>query len=120
VAAFFLQQTPVEHPAEEEAQELEYLRAGEWPQAGQAPLRRPSAVEAEARRLELRAVEIQRPRSDEWPEQHQLPSRNTIAAEADKLAVSVALAFVSLLPYQNQCVPGTPLSDSLLISKEIL
>jgi hypothetical protein len=122
VAVFFLRQTPVEHPAEEEVQELEYLRAAESPQAGPASLRRPSALEAEDPRPALHAAEKPQPQSGVLLEQHQAPSRNTIAAEADKLAVWVAPPFVSLfLPYVDQLGgPGTPFNASLLISNEIL
>ena len=122
VAVFFLRQTPVERPAEEEVQELEYLRAAESPQAEPASLRRPSGVEAEDPRPALHAAEKLQSQSGGSLKQHQAPSRNTIAAEADKLAVSVALALVlPLLAYSNQpCGPGTPFNASLLISNEIL
>jgi hypothetical protein len=122
VAVFFLPQTPVECPGEEAAQESEYLRAAELPQAGQAPLPLPEAVEAEAPPPALRAVEKPQPLSGGSLTQHQAPSRNTIAAVAGKLAVWVAPAFVSpFLPYPDQLGgPGTPFSDSLLISNEIL
>jgi hypothetical protein len=122
VAEFFLRQTPVERPAEAAAQESEYLRVEELLQAGQARLPRPVAVEAEGPRPALRAAAKLQPQSDGSLKQHRPLSRNTIAAAADKLAVSVALAFVSpFLAYSDQLGgPGTPLSASLLISNEIL
>jgi len=122
VAAFFLQQTPVERPAEAAARESEYLRVEELLQAEQARLPRPVAVEAEGPRPALRAAEKLQPQSDGSLKQHRALSRNTIAAAAGKLAVSVALAFVSpFLAYSDQLGgPGTPLSASLLISNEIL
>jgi len=118
---FFLRQTQVEHQEEEEALEWECLPAGESPQVGPTPLRPPAVVEAEVLRLALRAVEKPQPLPSGSLKHHQPRSRNTIAGVACKLAVSVALAFVSrFLPYQNHRGPGTALSDSLLISKEIL
>ena len=122
VAESFLRQTPVERPAEAEARESEYLRVEELLQAEQGRLPRPVAVEAEDPRPALRAAAKLQPPSGGSLKQHRLPSRNTIEAAAGKLAVSVALAFVSpFLAYSDQpCGPGTPFNASLLISKEIL
>jgi hypothetical protein len=122
VAVFFLPQIPVESPEEEEALEPEYLRAAESPQAEPEPLRRPVVAAAEVLPPELRAAGTRRPLSSGWPKQHRAPSKNTNAAVAGKLAVWVVLTFVSwFLPYPNyDGGPGTPLSDSLFISNEIL
>ena len=99
---FFLPQTRVEHPEEEEALESEYLQAAESTQAGQAPLRLLEAVEAEVPRRALRAVETPQPLPSGSLKPHQAPSRNTSAAVAGKLAALVALAFVSaFLPYPD-------------------
>jgi len=57
VAVFFLQQTPVESPAEEEAPEWECLRAEESLQAEPAPLPPLAAAEAVNPREELRGAE---------------------------------------------------------------
>ena len=121
-AVFFLPQTPVECPAEAAALESEYPRAAESPQAGQAPLPRPAAVGAEALQPELRAVGTPRLLSGELLKLRRAPSKNTSAAVADKLAVWAVPAFsLACLPYPNHCGgPGTPLSDSLFISNEIL
>ena len=122
MAVFFLRQTPVESPAEEEALEWGCLQGAESPRAGRAPLRPPAVVEAEVRPVPLRAVEKPQPLLSGSLKHRQVPSKNTIAEVADKLTVWVALPFVSpLQPYLDQLRgPGTPLSDSLLISKEIL
>ena len=118
---FFLPQTLVECPAEAAALESEYLRAAELPQAGLAPLLQPAAVAAVALQPELRAVETPRPLSDGSLKQHPTQSRNTTAAVAGKSTFwSVFALLLLFLPYQNHRAPGTPLSDSLLISKEIL
>ena len=119
---FFLPQIPVEHPEEEAVLESEYLQAAESTQAGPAPLRRPAAVEAEDQRQALRAAAKQQPPSGGLLKQYQALSKNTIAVAAGKLAVSVALAFVSpVLAYSDQLGgPGTPFNASLLISNEIL
>jgi hypothetical protein len=95
VAAFFLPQTPVECLAEEAVLESEYLRAVESPQEGQAPLPQPAVAAVEGPPLELRAVEKPQPLPGGFLKLHPAPSRNTNAAVAGKLAVSVALAFVS-------------------------
>lgn len=118
MAVFFLPQTPVEPLGEEEAPESECPQAGASPQAGPASLLPPAGAEAEVPRRGLRAVEKPQPQSGRSLKQRQAPSRNTIGAVAGKLA----LRFVSrLLPYGNQLDgPGTPFSDSLLISNEIL
>ena len=84
MAVFFLQQTPVESLVEEEAQESEYLRVAELPQAGRAPLPPLLAAEAVNPREQLRAVEKPQPLPSELLKLHQLPSRNTIAAVAGK------------------------------------
>jgi hypothetical protein len=94
VAVFFLQQTPVEYPAAEEALGLEYLQAAEWPQVGQGPLPRPVAVEAEVLPQALRASEKRQPLPGGSLKQRQGQSRNTIAAVADKLAAWLAFEFV--------------------------
>ena len=122
VAEFFLPQTPVERPAEAAARESEYLRVEELLQAEQARLPQPAVAAAEGPRPALRVAAKLQPPSGGSLKQHRAPSRNTIEAAADKLAVSVALAFVSpFLAYSDQLGgPGTPLSASLLISNEIL
>ena len=122
VAEFFLRQTPVERPAEAEVLQAGYLLVAESTLAAPKPLRRPAVVEAEGPRLALRAAAKLQPPSSGSLKQHRAPSRNTIAVAADKLAVSVALAFVSpFLAYLDQpCGPGTPFNASLLISNEIL
>ena len=122
VAEFFLPQTPVERPAEAAARESEYLRVEELLQAEQARLPQPAVVAAEGPRRALRAAAKLQPPSGGSLKQHRAPSRNTIEAADDKLAVSVALAFVSpFLAYSDQPGgPGTPFNASLLISKEIL
>ena len=122
VAVFFLRQTPVEPLAEGEAQEWGCPQAAASTQVGPAPLPRPVAVEAEDPSPALRAAAKLQPPSGGSLKQHRAPSRNTIEAAADKLAVSVALAFVSpFLAYSDQPGgPGTPFNASLLISKEIL
>ena len=119
---FFLPQTPVESPAEEEARELEYLRAVESPQEGPGRLRLPVVVAAEGPPRALHAVEKPQLLPGGSLKLHPAPSRNTNAAVAGILAVAVALAFgFRFVPYLNQLGgPGTPLSASLLISNEIL
>jgi hypothetical protein len=122
-AVFFLPQTRVGCPAEAAARESEYPRAAELPQAGQAPLPQPAAVAAVALQPELRAVETPRPLSDGSPKPHPTQSRNTTAAVAGKSTFWPVLALLLLfLPYPSYGggAPGTPLSDSLLISNEIL
>ena len=57
VAVFFLRQTPVESPAEEEALESECLPAAESTQAGPAPLPPLAAAEAVSPLEELRGAE---------------------------------------------------------------
>ena len=84
MAAFFLQQTPVECPVEEEALESECLLAGEWPQAGPGPPPPPGAAEAASLLEELRGAEKPQPLPSELLTLHQLPSRNTIAVVAGK------------------------------------
>jgi hypothetical protein len=84
VAAFVLQQTPVESPAEEEVLESGCLLAGESPQAGRAPLPPLAAVEAANPPEELRAVEKPQPLPNELLKLHQLPSKNTSAAVVGK------------------------------------
>jgi hypothetical protein len=122
VAAFFLPQTPAGSQAEEEVLQAGYLLVAESTQAAPAPLPLLAEVEGEAPRPGLRAVETLRPPSGGLPKLHRARSKNTNAAVADKLTVSVALAFVSrLLPYTGyDGGPGTPFSDSLFISNEIL
>jgi hypothetical protein len=122
VAVFFLLQTPVERPEEEEALQAGYPLVAESTQAAPAPLPLPAGAEAEAPRLELRAVEKPQLLPSGSLKLHRAPSRNTTAAVADILAVSVALRFgLPFVPYPGYCGdPGTPLSASLLISNEIL
>ncbi len=119
---FFLRQTPVERPAEAGAQEWGCPQAAASTQVGPARLPQPAVVAAEGPRPALHAAEKSQPQSGGSPTQHQAPSRNTIEAAADKLAASVALAFVSpFLAYSDQPGgPGTPFNASLLISNEIL
>jgi hypothetical protein len=100
VAVFFLLQTRVERPEEEEALEWEYLQAAESPQAEPGRRRRPSGVGVEAPPPALHAVETLRLLSRGVLKLLRVRSKNTNAAVAGKLAVSVALAFVSpFLPY---------------------
>ena len=122
MAVFFLPQTPAERPGEEAALQAGHLLVAESTRAAPGRLRLLVVVEAEGPQLELRVVEKPQPLPSESLKQHQAPSKNTIAEVAGKLAVSVALPFVSpFLPYPNQLGgPGTPLSASLLISNEIL
>ena len=84
MAAFFLQQIPVEFPAAEEALESGCLPGAEWPQAGLAPLPLSAGVGVEVPPEALRAVEKPQPLPSELLKLHQLPSRNTIAAVAGK------------------------------------
>ena len=84
VAVFFLPQTPVEPPAEEEALEWEYLQAAESPQAVPAPLPPLVAAEAVSPLEELRGAETPQQLSDGLLTQLQVPSRNTTAAVAGK------------------------------------
>ena len=84
MAVFFLQQTPVESLVEEEAQESEYLRVAELPQAGPGLLRPPAVVEAEVLPGRLRAVEKPQPLPSGSLKHHQPRSRNTNAAVAGK------------------------------------
>ena len=84
VAVFFLQQIPVESPAEEEALEWEYLQAAESPQAVPAPLPPLAAAEAVSPPEELRGAEIPQQQSGGLLTQLQVPSRNTIAGVAGK------------------------------------
>jgi len=110
-AVFFLRQTPVESQEEEAAQELEYLRVAELPQAVPAPLPPLAAAAAVSPAEELRAAEKPQPLPNGSLKQHQAPSRNTSAAVAGKSAVLVFPFVLVVVPYQNQCAPGTPLSD---------
>ena len=84
MAVFFLQQTPVESPAEEEALEWECLPAAESPQAAPAPLPPLAAAEAVSPLEELRGAEKPQPQSSGLLTQLQVPSRNTIAGVAGK------------------------------------
>jgi len=76
-AVFFLRQTPVESPAEEEALESECLLAAESPQAGPALLRPPAVVEAEVLLGRLRAVEKPQLLPSGSLTHHKVLSRNT-------------------------------------------
>ncbi len=82
VAGFFLQRTPVESPAEEEALEWECLQAAELTQGARAPLRPLAVAEAVNPPEELRAAEIRRQLSRGLLMQRQVPSRNTMPAVA--------------------------------------
>jgi hypothetical protein len=94
---------------------------GESLQAERAPLPRLVVAEAVNPPEELRGAEKPQQRSRGFLTQLQVPSRNTTAAVAGISAGCLAFAFVlAVLPYQNDFDPGTALSDSLLISKEIL
>ena len=82
VAVFFLQQTPVESPAEEEAPEWECLQAAESLQAEPAPLPPLAAAGEVDPPEELRAAEIRQQLSRGLLMQRQVPSRNTMPAVA--------------------------------------
>ena len=84
VAAFFLRQTPVESPAEEEALEWECLQAAESPPAVPAPLPPLAAAEVVSPLEELRGAETPQRQSGGLLTQLQVPSRNTIAGVAGK------------------------------------
>jgi hypothetical protein len=84
VVVFFLQQIPVESPAEEEALESECLLGAESPQAGPAPLPPLAAAEAVTLLEELRGAEKPQLLPSGSLEHHQPQSRNTIAAAAGK------------------------------------
>jgi hypothetical protein len=84
VAVFFLRQTPVEPPAEEEALEWEYLQAAELPQAGPTPLPPLAVAEVVNPPQELRGAEIPQQQSSGFLTQLQVPSRNTMAGVAGK------------------------------------
>ena len=98
MAVFFLPQTRVEHPEEEEARESEYLPEAESPLGEPAPLPRPAAVEAVSPPEELRGAETPQRQSGGLLTHLQVPSRNTIAAVADKLAVWLPFPFVLVFP----------------------
>lgn len=115
MAVFFLQQTRVEHPEEEEALESEYPRAAESTQAEPARRRPRSGVEVEVPRRALRVVEKPQPQPNVLLKLHQGQSKSTNAAVAGKLEVLARLPYAS---YDGG--PGTPFSASLLISNEIL
>ena len=80
----FLQQIPVEFPAEEEAPEWECLQAAESLQAEPASLPPLAVAEVVNPPEELRAAEIQQQQSGGVLTQLQVPSRNTIVAVAGK------------------------------------
>ena len=84
VVVFFLQQIPVESPAEEEALESECLPGAESPQAGPAPLPPLAAAEAVNPPEQLRGAETLQQQSGGLLTQLQVPSRNTIAGVAGK------------------------------------
>jgi hypothetical protein len=84
VAVFFLQQIPVESPVEEAAQESEYLRVVELPQAGRASLPPLAVAEAVNPPERLRGAEKPQPLPSGSLKQHQPRSRNTIAGVAGK------------------------------------
>ena len=83
-AVFFLQQTPVESPAEEEAPEWECLQAAGSIQAEPAPLPPLAVAEAVNPPAELRAAEIPQQQLRGSLTQLQVPSRNTMAGVAGK------------------------------------
>ena len=112
---FFLPQTRVEHPEEEEALESEYLQAAESTQEEPKRRRLRSGVGVEVLLEALRAVEKPQPLPNDLPKPHRPLSKNTNAAVAGKLEVWAFLPYAS---YDGG--PGTPLSASLLISNEIL
>ena len=80
----FLQQIPVEFPAEEEAPEWECLQAAESLQAEPAPLPPLAVAEAVSPLEELRGAEILQQQSSEVLTRLQVPSRNTMAGAAGK------------------------------------
>jgi len=84
VAVFFLRQTPVESPAEEEALESGCLPAAESPQVGRGRLPPLAAVEAANPPQQLRGAETPQQQSGGLLTQLQVPSRNTIAGVAGK------------------------------------
>ena len=84
VAVFFLQQIPVESPAEEEALEWECLQGAESIQAAPAPLPPLAVAEAVNPPEELRAAEKPQQQSSGFLTQLQVPSRNTTAGVAGK------------------------------------
>ena len=84
VAVFFLQQIPVESPAEEEALEWECLQAAESTQAEPAPLPPLAVAEAVNPPEELRAAEIPQQQLRGYLTQLLVPSRNTMPGVAGK------------------------------------
>ena len=78
VGVFFLQQIPVESPAEEEALEWECLQAAESIQAEPAPLPPLAVAEAVNPLEELRGAEKPQQQSSGVLTQLQVPSRNTM------------------------------------------
>jgi hypothetical protein len=82
VAVFFLQRTPVESPAEEEAPEWECLQAAESLQAEPAPLSPLAVPEAVSPPEELRGAEKPQQRSRGFLTQPQVLSKNTTAVVA--------------------------------------
>ena len=84
VAVFFLRQTPVESPAEEEALESGCLPEAESPQAGRARLPPLAAAGAVGPLEELRGAETPQQQSGGLLTQLQVPSRNTIVGVAGK------------------------------------
>ena len=84
VGVSFLQQIPVEFPAEEAALEWECLQAAESPQAAPARLPPLAAAEAVNPPEELRAAEKPQPLPSGSLKHHQPRSRNTIAGAAGK------------------------------------
>jgi len=84
VGVFFLQQTPVEFPAEEEALEWECLRAAESLQAAPARLPPLAVAEVVSPLEELRGAEKPQLLPSGSPKHQQPRSRNTIAGVAGK------------------------------------
>jgi hypothetical protein len=84
VAAFFLQRTPVEFRAEEEAPEWEYLPEAESIQAELALLPPLAVAEAVNPPEELRAAEKPQPLPSGSLKHHQARSRNTMPEVAGK------------------------------------
>jgi hypothetical protein len=83
-AVFFLRQTPVESPVEEEALGWECLQAAESPQVGRASLPPLAVAEAVNPPEELRDAEKPQPLPSGSLKLLQAPSRNTIAEVAGK------------------------------------
>jgi hypothetical protein len=84
VAVFFLQQILVVFPAEEEAQESEYLQGVESLQGEPAPPPPLAVAEVVSPLEELRGAEILQQQSSGFLTRLQVPSRNTMPGVAGK------------------------------------